>query len=202
MSSSGRFLHLCLQAGVPVVVAKDVWDALDSRYSESHRHYHNLRHIAAMLAKMDDVSPGDVAMELAIWFHDVIYDPRERDNEEQSAAFFVAEMADSLDPMFCLDVVRLILATDYSRKRTGAADEDLLRDIDLSILASAPEDYQAYTEAVRQEYAHVPDEDFRKGRVAVMKRFLEGRIFQTEAFASEEPKARENILREIDALEK
>lgn len=202
MSSSGRFLHLCQQAGVPVVVARDVWDALDSRYSESHRHYHNLRHIAAMLAKLDEVSPGDVAMELAIWFHDVIYDPRGRDNEEQSAAFFVAEMADSLDPMFWLDVVRLILATDYSRKRTGAADEDLLRDIDLSILASAPEAYQAYTEAVRHEYAHVPDEDFRNGRRAVMERILEGRIFHTDAFAAEESRARENIRAEIDSLAK
>lgn len=200
MSSTGRFLHLCQQAGVREETARDIWDSLHSHYSEPQRHYHNLHHIEAMLAKMDEVSPGGVAMELAIWFHDVVYDPKARDNEEQSAAFFETGMTDHLDPMLRADVVRLILATDYARQRTGAADEDLLRDIDLSILASAPEIYQSYTEAVRREYAHLPDEDFRKGRAAVMKRFLEGRIFQTDAFANGEPKARENIRREIDTL--
>lgn len=197
MSSSGRFIHLCDEAGVPLDAAGVTWESLHSRYSEPHRHYHNLRHIGAMLAKMDEVSPGHTAMELAIWFHDVIYDPRARDNEEQSAAFFVTEMADHLDPVLCSEVVRLILATDYARERTGSADEDLLRDIDLSILASAPGDYQAYVEAVRREYAHVPDEDFRKGRKTVMERFLEGRIFHTDAFAAEEARARQNISAEM-----
>lgn len=200
MEDAARFAKLCQELGLPSDTASRAWIALHARYSEPHRHYHNLRHIESMLARMDELAPDDPAMELAIWFHDVIYDPRKRDNEEQSAAFFVAEMADSLDPVLCIDVVRLILATDYARERTGAADEDLLRDIDLAILASAPDIYQAYTEAVRQEYAHVPDEDFRKGRAAVMKRFLETRIFQTDAFASEEPKARENIRDEIAAL--
>lgn len=200
MEDAARFAKLCQGLGIAGDTASRAWIALHARYSEPHRHYHNLRHIESMLARMDELSPGDPAMELAIWFHDVIYDPRAKDNEEQSAAFFVAEMADSLDPVLCLEVVRLILATDYARERTGAPDEDLLRDIDLCILASSPDIYQAYTEAVRQEYAHVPDEDFRKGRAAVMNRFLERRIFQTDAFAGEETKARENIRAEIAVL--
>ncbi|RYD20407.1 MAG: phosphohydrolase [Verrucomicrobiaceae bacterium] len=200
MQDSARFAKLCHEQGVANDTASRAWIGLHTRYSEPHRHYHNLHHIAAMLAKMDEVAPGDPATELAIWFHDVIYDPRARDNEEQSAAFFVAEMADSLDPVLCLDVVRLILATDYARERTGAADENLLRDIDLAILASAPETYQSYSDAVRKEYAHVPDGDFRKGRAAVMSRFLDGRIFHTDAFANEELIAKGNIRNEIARL--
>ncbi|RYD44439.1 MAG: phosphohydrolase [Verrucomicrobiaceae bacterium] len=200
MSASGRFLDVCRQAGVDVTSSRDVWHSLHVLYSEPHRHYHNLRHIESMLARMDEVSPGDTTMELAIWFHDVIYDPRARDNEEQSAAFFVRTMAPHLDTLVCSDVVRLILATDYTREPTGKKDEELLRDMDLAVLASDPEIYQAYAEAVRREYSHVAEEDFRKGRKAVMERFLEGRIFQTGAFASDETRARENIRAEIARL--
>lgn len=200
MNSRERFLHLCGRNGITTVAAFRAWSALHTRYTESHRHYHNLRHIESMLFEMDQVSPGDTAMELAIWYHDVIYDPKARDNEEQSATFFETGIGHNIDRNLSGNVVRLILATDYARPRSGKPDEDLLRDIDLSILASPVENYAAYTLAVREEYTHVTDEDFLKGRRAVMERFLEGRIFHTESFAAEESRARENIRAEIASL--
>ncbi|RYD49753.1 MAG: hypothetical protein EOP83_24780 [Verrucomicrobiaceae bacterium] len=200
MDAKARFARLCGRLAIVDDVSENVWTDLYSRYSESHRHYHNLHHIEAMLVKMDEVSAGDVAMELAIWFHDVIYDPRARDNEEQSAAFFVTRMGPYLDAMLCCEVLRLILATDYARPGTGMVDENLIRDIDLSILASSPEDYTSYAAAVRKEYAHVTDEDFRKGRMALLKRFLEAPIYQSASFGSMEKQARNNIQAEIDSL--
>ncbi|MES2660834.1 MAG: phosphohydrolase [Verrucomicrobiota bacterium] len=200
MEIEQRFIDLCQRLTIGETIATGAWSALYTCYTEPHRHYHNLRHIEAMLSKMDDVAPGDAAMELSIWYHDAIYDPKARDNEERSATFFGTEFGHHLDKDLSDRVVRMILATDYARPRSAAPDEDMIRDIDLSILASAPEDYRAYTLAVRMEYAHVPDADFRTGRRAVMERFLEGSIYHTAVFAAEESKAKENILVELDSL--
>jgi len=59
-------------------------------YSEPHRHYHTLEHIAHALARFDGirsrVDAADAA-ELALWLHDFVYDPRTKDNEARSAAY-------------------------------------------------------------------------------------------------------------------
>lgn len=57
---------------------------LTELYTESGRHYHNLKHIAAMLTG----APEKLSVEqiVAIWFHDAIYSPISLTNEEDSAA--------------------------------------------------------------------------------------------------------------------
>jgi predicted metal-dependent HD superfamily phosphohydrolase len=79
----------------------------------------------------------------------------------------------------------------------------LLVSIDLSILGAAPEAYDRYTRQIRQEYAFAPDDLYRTGRTAVMRRFLEARaIFPDPALSHRfEAVARENIRREISRLE-
>jgi len=67
----------------------DVFDALVERYSEAHRAYHTLQHIAECFDQFDHVrdaeSPGTVG--LALWFHDAVYDTRAHDNEAESARY-------------------------------------------------------------------------------------------------------------------
>lgn len=153
-----------------------------------------------MLEKLDLVGAGNIKLKFAIWFHDVVYDPKARDNEEQSAALFESTLGGHLDDDITKDVVRLILATDHGREKTGMEDEDLMRDIDLTILASSEEEYREYALAIRKEYAHVPDEDFRKGRSAVLERFLKGPIFATGSFSNLESVARRNLESERNGL--
>jgi predicted metal-dependent HD superfamily phosphohydrolase len=98
------------------------------------------------------------------------------------------------------DVKRLIISTDPKRPRSGNADEDILIDLDLSILGSAPEDYETYRVAVRREYALVSDEDFTAGRRSVLQRFLTHRIYATDFFAQLESQARANIESELKDL--
>ena len=81
-----RWNNLCAAAGVTPTVA---FDDLLTHYSEPHRAYHDANHIDECLAEFDSakseaLNPNSV--EFAIWFHDVIYNPRATDNEEQSAA--------------------------------------------------------------------------------------------------------------------
>ena len=143
-----------------------------ARWSEPHRRYHTLDHLAFMLDVInthaglaDDID----AVRLAAWFHDAIYDPRADDNEARSAA-----LARSMLDVACVDeVVRLIELTKDHRVRTGDRNGGLLCDADLAILAAPPPRYEQYARAVREEYAFVPDELFRTGRTNVLQHLLD-----------------------------
>jgi predicted metal-dependent HD superfamily phosphohydrolase len=177
-------------------------------YGESHRHYHTLGHIAALLALLDhygaDVADRD-ALTLAILFHDVVYDPNRQDNEEASAAWAAARLT-GLGPSEELGakVARYILATRHDRPldATGEPDLALLLDLDLSILAAPPGDYGAYAEAVRREYAFVPDRLYRAGRRRILEGFLQRqRLYLTEPLRTAwEQLARANLNAEIAQL--
>src|SRR5258705_10576692 len=83
-----RWLALCKMAGTAEAPA-GWYERLTTAYAEPHRHYHNQQHIAECLAEFDQarhLAAQPAAVELALWFHDAVYNPRARDNEEQSAA--------------------------------------------------------------------------------------------------------------------
>lgn len=180
------------------------FEQLRGLYAEPGRHYHNATHILACLQTFDELrelaeSPDEV--ELAIWYHDAIYDPTRQDNEARSAELAVEVLASVGLDASSQSVYALIMATDH-RQPSATNDQRLLVDIDLSILAAAAPAYQAYTEAVRSEYGHFPDALYRPGRAAVLKKFLERPvIFTTEpGKARWEQRARENIEEEIRGL--
>jgi predicted metal-dependent HD superfamily phosphohydrolase len=195
-----RFVHTLEAVGVTAADAGQTWRRLEANYDEAHRAYHTLEHIRAMLAWLDTCGEGTPAMELAIWFHDSVYDPKSATNEADSAALFMELAGRHLPPDFAADVCRLILATDHRTPRTSNPAEALLIDIDLSILGAEPEAYTAYSRAIRREYAHVPDEPYRAGRSAVLEHFLRRPIFATERFRPLEAAARVNLAGELTAL--
>lgn len=196
-----RFATLCGRAGVTSERSRHVSDDLFGRYSEIHRTYHNLSHIDRMLSWFDASAQGADDVELAIWFHDAIYEPLDSQNEAKSARYFGDCFGKFIEPQRAGDVERLIIATDPKRPRSGHADEDLLIDIDLSILGASPKDYETYRVAVRSEYAVVSEVDFAAGRRSILQRFLAGRIYATAFFAQLESQARSNIENELGNLE-
>lgn len=179
---------------------------LRKRLAEPTRHYHGQAHIDACLARLAEhrTAFADAeAAELAIWFHDAIYDARLHDNEERSAELARRTLASMGAPASRVNAVRsLILATKHDAV-PGDADARLLVDIDLAILAASPGDFDEYERAVRSEYAHVPDDKFRAGRAAVLRKFLaRARIYNTDAFAPREAAARANLQRSLATLER
>ena len=77
--------------------------ALRVRYAEPHRAYHTQAHVDAMLAGLQELGEMIVhpaAVELAIWYHDAVYDPAAADNEARSADLLRAEL-DNLAALFC-----------------------------------------------------------------------------------------------------
>ena len=184
---------------------ESTWQQLTTHYSEPHRHYHTLDHIAACLGWLDHyrhLAADPLCLELALWAHDVIYDPRATDNEARSADWFAQEFADSdLTDQQRARVQELILATIHPRPSTDP-DMALLQDIDLSILGADAELYDRYEGWIRQEYEFVPEAAFRKGRSAVLESFLDqGVIYHTAELREKlELPARENLCRALKNL--
>lgn len=199
-TSLEKFSLLCRRLGFVESLARDAFTELTNRYGESHRAYHNLHHIGQMLGVFFTMSKSDDAMELAIWFHDAVYDPRRSDNEEQSAHCFFRLLGRDLPASMVEKVRRLILATDPRRPRSDSADENLLVDIDRRILASPSAEYEIYRLAIRREYGHVGDAEFVAGRTAFLKDCLTKPIFTTPEFQELEAKAKKNLRRELAGL--
>lgn len=95
------------------------------------------------------------------------------------------------------------MATHHSTT-PSKGDPALVADIDLAILGAPEAEYDTYARAIRAEFAFASDEQFRDGRMAFLRRMIDkDRIFATPHFLRElEDRARDNLHRELDALEK
>lgn len=182
-----------------------VFDQLTQKYAEPSRTYHTLEHIAACLLHFDQVVEhleNPQAVELALWFHDVIYNPKRSDNEIKSAVYAknVLEQT-SLSPQTTVYISKLILLTQHPA-RPVMLDEQYLLDIDLSILGAPRNIFDAYESNIRQEYSHVPLFFYRRARKKLLISFMANkRIFTTEYFYRHyEAQARTNIEHAIARL--
>ena len=57
-------------------------------YQEKHRAYHNLEHVNDCLNQLDNFESEITdkhIIEMAIWYHDIIYNPYGKNNELKSA---------------------------------------------------------------------------------------------------------------------
>ena len=187
------------------VHVKQAYDRLRQLYAEPHRAYHTFDHVTAFLRHLDRSSDdaGQLKLiELALWYHDVIYDPKAQDNEERSAQFAVQEL--SLLGISDADLTRVRRLIEVTRHPSVPKDDDeaLLLDIDLAILGAPAPHYDRYEMDVRQEYSWVPSPLYCAGRSKLLTSFLaEPAIYRTPAFlASHEEQARENMQRAIANL--
>lgn len=174
-------------------------------YSQPHRYYHNLRHIGECLAEYDsvrDLASQPVAVELAIWFHDSIYDTHAQDNEERSADLARQHISDGGgDGMLNESVCSLVMATK-THDPSLHPDAPLLVDVDLSILGQSNERFQEYEAQIRREYDWVPQATFAAKRAEILERFLaRERIYRTDLlFSKYERQARINLGNSIRKL--
>ena len=167
-----------------------IWRVVQYRYSEPHRYYHTLGHIAQCLTELDSARDriGEFdATELAIWFHDVIYNYGAKDNEELSAEAFREHANDHMAAGLVERVNQLILAT----KHTGFAEDEgvaYMVDIDLSGFGLPWEGYLADSDALRLEApSEVSDEKYYGGKL----RFLD----ELQSWDRLEDTAQANIAR-------
>jgi predicted metal-dependent HD superfamily phosphohydrolase len=182
-----------------------LYHALSGRYTEPHRHYHTLQHLDECFAWMPAVTllavhPHEI--ELALWFHDAIYDVKRQDNEEKCAAWAKSVAAQAgLSQNAGERIYELVMVTRHSAVPV-TNDTRTLVDIDLSILGAMAERFDEYERQVREEYAWVPGLLFRRKRRQILEAFVaRPRIFNTDYFFERlEHTARANLARSIAKL--
>ena len=185
------------------------FDDLIRRYRERWRTYHTRHHIEAMLIEFDAFRESDEfrlidpkVVEMAVWYHDAIYYPEMRNNEERSAELFrmVGECTYLAEP-FVRKVMLAILATKHS-EASDDPDVRTLCDLDLAILGQPKKLFDQYEPQIWEEYAHVPEDRFRAGRIAILRGFeKQQNIYSTDFFRKKyDAQAQENIERSIRQL--
>lgn len=116
---------------------RPIYEQLVAAYSEPYRAYHNLTHLHECLVALDASGAESASariVELALWFHDAVYDPKAGDNEEQSAELAVSTLSDASVPGRTIDEVRRLVLATKSHEFDGSTTQSLMLDGDLSIL--------------------------------------------------------------------
>lgn len=199
-----RFVSLCIAIGVEGIIAEEYWEELASYYQESHRAYHNLVHIWNFLKLLDlhqDKIMSNALFELAVWYHDIIYNTKNKDNEYQSAQLFQQRFLNILTASQIQYVDRLIMSTAGHHPKVEENDVYWFLDFDLAILATDYSIYQQYSEAIWQEYKSSYIKIlYKMGRKKVLKNFLsrEKLYFSSFFYQTYEEKARKNIQLELN----
>ena len=151
------------------------WRSLSARYAEPHRAYHTLDHVAHCLDEFEEVrglAADAVAVEMSLWYHDAVYDPRAKDNEARSADLARAAAAAMGLPRERGERVAGLILVSTHVSLAGDPDAQLFADIDLSILGRPSAVFAEYERRVRVEYAWVPEPAFRAARSAILQSFL------------------------------
>lgn len=198
---SARWRALCQATGIGPA-ADPLLQVLLRAWADPDRHYHNLDHVDFLLTGLDEhreMASNPIAVELAIWYHDVVLDPRSSHNEEDSAAYaWTCLTAAGLDPALAHHVCQLVLATRHTDP-PRTPDEALLVDLDLAVLGSEEGAFDRFETAVRREYDWLDDTAFWRGRAALFERFLTREwLFHTARFRVRfEQPARRNLERSM-----
>lgn len=153
----------------------EVGQALLAEWSRPHRHYHKLDHLRDVLGHIDELAHHATEpdlVRLAGWYHDAVYNCRP-DDEDNSARRAERDLhVLGLEATSICEVARLIRLTASHAPAGGDRNGETLCDADLAILGADPDRYNSYAEAVRAEYAHYPDNEFRRGRAQLLKALL------------------------------
>jgi predicted metal-dependent HD superfamily phosphohydrolase len=174
-------------------------------YSEPHRKYHTMQHLNECFAHLETLRlaaerPAEV--EVAVWFHDAIYETRRKDNEERSADWACdSALASGLSTDSAARIYDLVMVTKHNVV-VFSRDAEVLVDIDLGILGTEAARFDEYENQIRAEYSWVPWPLYRRERRRVLHQFLSRQtIYCTEHFrASYEAQARDNIARSLARL--
>ena len=210
------------QAQLTAQVA-ELGESLLQAWEQPHRAYHHSGHLSQMLADLDrlyahrmQAGSTPLALILAAWFHDAVYEGAPGEDERRSEQLAIA----SLEPLVTagllsgdeLQMVRLLVRATATHELPESAnlpagyepaDIQFFLDADMAILAAYSARYRRYLRGVRSEYSHFDDEAFRAGRTTFLRSILgRERIFLSEQALKlwEEP-AQANLRAELNEWE-
>lgn len=210
------WMRSCRQAGAtaPESEIRAVGEGLIDRWSRPERRFHDLRHLADVLNRVDELAEechDPDLVRLAAWYHGAIFDSASqaayasRGGEDETASAVLAdEQLTALGlPEASVDrVAHLVTALLRHSPDPGDFDCAVLCDADLGMLATEPQRYKAYLADLREEYSHIPLPDYLRARVAILTKLLgRPRLFSSPLGAAWEDAARQNLDAELQRLQ-
>lgn len=211
------WVRTCIGAGATAShhEIEEAGSRLLERWTRPERHFHNVRHLADVLAHVDELAEEahePDLVRLAVWYHGAVFDAAERasyahrggEDERASAVLARLELGELGLPERSVNrVAELVTALERHSPTPGDDDCAVLCDADLAMLAGEPQRYKAYLAEVRAEYAHIPVEEFVRARIAILRRLLDRpRLFGSPLGRSWEEPARQNVAAELQRLER
>lgn len=195
-----KFHTLCRHFSEDNRHIETLYQEIQSQYSAKGRYYHTLHHLSDLYEVLKGIELNPL-YEFALFYHDIIYDVQQHDNENRSALLALNRLQSLNVPQaLCQEVYRLILAT--KEHEALEPKQALFLDADIAILGTSLAQYQDYTRAIRQEYQSYDETNYQQGRRKVLKNFLtKPKIYLTDKFQElYEAQARENLTWELEQL--
>lgn len=191
-----------------------VYEQLIAAYREPERHYHTLTHLENCLNHFDEVffffdTPEEV--ELALWFHDGIYQSHSQQNELHSATWLQKFLRKYDVSAKRIERISHHIMATQNHPITTDLDRQLMLDIDLVILGSSPKIFNQFETNIRKEYGWVPWDIYRQKRLEILETFLSytrpehptrKTLYQTDYFRERyEAQAQQNLTQAIAKLQ-
>ena len=208
------WVNICNQANInDNDVVNDVYNVIVSMYSEIGRYYHTLEHINSMLqlsVQYQHYIKDIVSLQLAIFFHDIVYNAKSGTNEDDSVVLFVSLLSNHLEKRIIDKVSKFIMSTKSHQLSHDNDDDDddgdekLFLDFDMEVLSWPRESYIKYAGNIRREYIHVELDDYCKRRSTFLRNTINSgsKIFHSQHYANNEQIAKDNMKYECNLLEK
>jgi predicted metal-dependent HD superfamily phosphohydrolase len=143
-------------------------------------------------------------IKMALFFHDVIYDPARYDNEERSAEAFQAfaiRRGMNLRELGIIEDLILLTKSHKLGKDAGRAAQIMI-DVDMCILGTPRQQYEEYARNVWREYSMHGAEKYREGRMAFLASVDPATLFSTPEMQVLTSRAERNLTWELETLEK
>ena len=196
-----RFIQLWLRCAGDAQTARRVFRVLHDHYSQRWRRYHTGAHVVQCMKHFDLAShlmDNPDAVEMALWFHDVVYDAQASDNEQNSAELFMELSENIFDDAFRRQVYGLIMITEHCDP-PGRGDACYMVDIDLSSFGLPWDEFEADSRNVRAEFLHLNEENYNSRQFKFLKRLMDRPSFYNSDFFRTrcERQARANLTRRL-----
>ncbi|MCC9044003.1 hypothetical protein LNQ81_15105 [Myroides sp. M-43] len=199
------YLSLLTKYSLDKLLINELWQEVENSYSSVGRHYHTLIHLESILLQLtvikDKIDNWD-AMLFTLFYHDIVYDVLQSDNEERSAEIALDRMRQLSVPKSTIELCQIQILATKSHSTSLNDDINYFLDADLSILGQSFDLYTKYFKEVRKEYLIYLDDVYNLGRLKVLKHIISmDKIFKTAYYYDKfEAQARDNIGREIEIL--
>jgi len=147
------------------------------RWSESHRHYHNLNHLNDLISQINE-DFGDQKINenerdkltLVALFHDLVYEPDRNDNEERSADIFYRFCQEQYN-VDLVEVKQMILDTKNHIPCTPLSQKFI--DYDMNICERHFDELLEWENGIREEYSMFSDEEYKLNRIKFIESILD-----------------------------